>query len=116
MKLIDIWKKRVLKSPTFFPDGWMIATDGKQYVGMSCINLIPADAKKVQTELTGVLPEYRRKGIATALKVLTIKVAKSYGARIIKTDNEENNPMYTLNLKLGFKPKPAWLHFEKKLE
>jgi hypothetical protein len=32
---------------------------------------------------------------------------------IIETDNEENNPMYQLNLQLGFAPQPAELDFHK---
>jgi hypothetical protein len=35
---------------------------------------------------------------------------------LIETYNEENNPMYALNLALGFKPQPAWLEFEKRLK
>ena len=65
--------------------------------------------------LTGVLRSHRRRGIATAVKLPTIDFARSVGARYISTDNEENNPMYQLNLKLGFRPMPAWLDFEKHL-
>ncbi len=35
---------------------------------------------------------------------------------MIKTNNEENNPMYALNLALGFKPAPASLAFKKMME
>lgn len=59
---------------------------------------------------------HRRKGIATALKLRAINFAKGYGAKVIETDNEENNPMYYLNMKLGFRPRPAWLEFEKKIK
>ena len=58
---------------------------------------------------------HRRQGIATAMKVRAIGFAKEYGAKIVETDNEENNPMYFLNLKLGFESQPAWLSFEKHL-
>ena len=54
---------------------------------------------------------HRRRGIATAIKVRSIRFAKDLGYRAIQTDNEENNPMYDLNLRLGFRPTKAWLQF-----
>jgi hypothetical protein len=50
------------------------------------------------------------------MKVRAIGFARQYGARVIETDNEENNPMFQLNLQLGFEPQPAWLDFEKQFE
>ena len=67
------------------------------------------------TGLTGVSRDYRRRGIVTALKVKAIEVAKVDGFETIETSNEENNPMFQLNLQLGYEPAPAWLEFEKKL-
>jgi len=49
------------------------------------------------------------------LKVKAIEVAKAEGFKTIATSNEENNPMYQLNLQLGYEPALAWLEFEKKL-
>lgn len=94
-------------------DAWFVAVDGDDYVGMSSLwpNLVLEDMLAVG--ITGVLPSHRRRGIATALKLKTIEFAQAYGAKIIETGNEENNPMYDLNMKLGFKPMPAWLTFEK---
>jgi hypothetical protein len=54
---------------------------------------------------------YRRRRIATALKLRTIDYAQRRGARTIETSNEEHNPMYQLNLRLGFRPRPAWVSY-----
>jgi GNAT superfamily N-acetyltransferase len=64
---------------------------------------------------TAVARSHRRRGIAAALKVRAIEFARDIGTRVIQTDNEENNPMYDLNVRLGFKPVPAWLIFMKEL-
>lgn len=100
---------------TFRADAWFVAVDGDDYVGMSSLwtNKVLDDVLSVG--ITGVLPSHRRRGIGTALKLKTIEFAQKYGARIIETGNEENNPMYTLNMNLGFNPTPAWLSFEKVL-
>ncbi|MEM7538760.1 MAG: GNAT family N-acetyltransferase [Chloroflexota bacterium] len=110
------------QSERFASDGWFMAIDPNagdaapgKYVGMSTINLSRAQKEKVYVSMTGTLREYRRKGIATALKLRTIVFTQGIGATYIETDNEENNPMYQLNLMLGFKPKPAWVDFEKPL-
>jgi hypothetical protein len=34
-------------------------------------------------------------------------------AATIETSNEEDSPMFALNLKLGFKPKPAWIDYSR---
>lgn len=109
------WKK-MFESPGFYPEGYFyaVAPDGK-LVGQTALWRSLGDPTILYTGLTGVLRPYRRKGIATALKVRAIAQAKEYGALRIETDNEENNPMFQLNLHLGFKPIPAFLDFEKKI-
>jgi hypothetical protein len=63
--------------------------------------------------ITGVIRSHRRRRIATALKLCSIRYAQENGFTTIYTDNEENNPMFQLNLELGFKPLPAWTFYEK---
>lgn len=104
------------QSPTFIPEAAFYALDGEEWVGVSTLKRVDDDNEQLAVGITGVLRSHRRKGIATALKLETIKFAQEYGAKIIKTTNEENNPMYDLNLSMGFKPKPALLIFEKKFE
>ena len=66
--------------------------------------------------LTAVLPPYRRRGIALALKLRGIRYAQAVGCPAILTGSEEHNrPMLTLNARLGFVPQPAWITFEKHL-
>jgi ribosomal protein S18 acetylase RimI-like enzyme len=110
------WQKRFLGSPNFTFDGQTVAREGDRFVGMSGIWTSEADPKKLYTGLTGVVRSYRRRGIATAMKVNGIRFAQSKGIEVIETDNEENNPMLDLNKQLGFKEKPAFVCYEKELE
>lgn len=114
-KPFEQWEPRTLEDPAFMPDAWFIALDGETYAGMSCLWKDLSREDRLYTGLTGTLREYRRKGIATALKVRAIDYARTYGAATIETDNEENNPMFQLNLALGFKPLPAWVDYHLQL-
>lgn len=67
------------------------------------------------TGLTGIVRSHCRRGLATLLKTHAIRYAKEQGIQSIRTGNEENNPMYTLNRKLGFQDLTANLAFEKEL-
>lgn len=107
------FRKLRFDSPNFEPDAFFVALDGKKYVGLSSLLKQSKKPKEFWTDLTGIIPNYRRKGIAVALKVKTIKYVKDFGGKSIEADNEENNPMYNINLLLGFKPLPAWLTYEK---
>lgn len=112
---LEQFERMTLNNPRILPDAWFIAVDGERYVGLSVLWRNPADKRLLNTGLTGVVRSHRRRGIATALKVQAIEYAKQYGAEEIDTDNEENNPMFQLNIQLGFRPQPAFLDFEKQL-
>lgn len=112
----DVWEQRVLQDPGFLPEGNMVAVDGDRWVGVSGLWRAEAAPKKLYTGLTGVARSHRRLGLATAMKLRAIAFARTYGAQVIETDNEENNPMYQINMMLGFTPQPAWLAFQKDIE
>jgi len=109
----DVWERMVFAPDRFNEDTYIVAVDENDIVGISCIKHVPADKEIMITSITGTLRSYRRKGVATAMKAVCIQNAKEIGIKKIITDNEENNPMYTLNMKLGFTPLPAWLQLEK---
>ena len=109
------FKEGTLKSPNLLPDAWFVAVDGDRYVGLSVLWRNLSTDKLLETGLTGVVRSHRRRGIATALKVHAIQYAHAHGQAAIVTDNEENNPMFQLNLQLGFKPQPAYLDYAKEI-
>jgi GNAT superfamily N-acetyltransferase len=113
---LEVFEQRVFGSPSFVPEAQYIALDGGQWVGMSGLWRTQAATHMLYTGLTGVVRSHRRRGIAMAMKLRAIDFAREYAATKIETDNEEGNPMFQINLKLGFEPQPAWLDFEKKLD
>src|SRR5262245_37860792 len=104
---LEQYVREVIDYPNYLPQACFVALDTGQYVGLTGLLRNPNLEECLNSGFTGVLPSHRRRGIATALKVRAIDFARNTGAKVIKTNNEENNPMYTLNLALGFKPAPA---------
>ncbi len=107
--------ERELNAPNRLPGAILLAFDGDEIVATTSLWKRLADPGNLGTGLTAVARSHRRRGIAAALKVRAIGFACDIGTRVIQTDNEENNPMYDLNVRLGFKPTPAWLLFQKLL-
>lgn len=112
---LEEYVDRFINRPVFLPEGCFVALDGDEWVGISELVRDHEDTTLLYTGLTGVRREYRRQGLATALKVKALLFARSIGALRVETDNEENNPMFQINLQLGFKPIPAWVEYRKVL-
>lgn len=80
-----------------------IAFDGQRPVGLSLLGVPPAPGQSALTYTTGVARAYRGRGIALALKVLTINAAHQQGVTRLMTYNDPDNPpMLAVNRKLGY--------------
>ena len=94
----------------------IVAVKNRNYIGSTDITVYKkAEPHKGWTGGLGVLEKFRRKGIATAMKIKAIKILLKKGVTEIRTDNEENNPMYKINVALGFKPVPFSLDYLKEI-
>ena len=60
--------------------------------------------------MTGVLPAWRRRGIALALKQAQIDAARARGLRSLRTSNAMDNPMRLVNEHLGYRRDVDWIH------
>lgn len=101
------YAQRVFEGPEFLPEGNFIAVDGDTYVGLSSLERDLARPGHMETGFTCTRRSHRRRKIALALKLKAIAFAKASGVETIETGNEEKNPMYQINLRLGFQPLPA---------
>lgn len=94
----------------YLPAGLIVAVNQQDdFVGMASLRRT-SSAEIIDSGLTGVRREYRGRGIATALKVRSLTVAKELGATENGTGGGgTNSPMKRLNQKLGYEVGPEWV-------
>jgi GNAT superfamily N-acetyltransferase len=110
------WAKIHFGDQNLLPEGYFIARQGGAIAGVSQLWLHSGHADVLNTGLTATRRDYRRLGIALALKLRAIEFARQRGAREIRTGNESNNrPMLSINEALGFVKQPAWVNFVKSI-
>jgi GNAT superfamily N-acetyltransferase len=108
----DAWWARNNR-PDLLPGAYFVALDGERYVGTSQLWHSP-EPGELRTGLTAVRRDYRRRGIAQALKLKSLGFGKAAGYRQAVTENEINNQgMIGINDRLGFVKHPAYIHFLK---
>lgn len=109
----DHWHARMQENPTLVPEARFFAVHDGTWVGESSL-FAPQAGNYLDTGVTGVRREYRRKGIALALKLCAIEYARSVGAPEIRTWNATtNDAMLSINIRLGFQRQPAWIFYTR---
>ncbi len=104
-----------VESPRALLGGYFLARVGEAYVGEANLRR-PQEGTHLYHNVTGVLPAYRGRGIAMALKLATIAYGRAHDHSEIRTWNEVRNAgMLAINERLGFVRQPAWITFEKAL-
>jgi GNAT superfamily N-acetyltransferase len=87
----------------FVGDGFFVALDGEQLVGLTEPRRVDGDPGVIAQSLTGVRANYRGRGIATALKARAAIWAVESGYSWIRTHNSQSNGrMLAINDRLGF--------------
>jgi len=108
------FRHMLLESPDSDPSAIFIAKRGRQFAGVTSLEL--AKNGPVYTSTTGVLREYRGQGIALALKLLSIRLMKERGYTEARTNNDTANPsVLHLNERLGYQRLPGWMQWERPL-
>ena len=85
------------------PDAYFIAKHGDEYIGVSDVSLYEAIPGGLTQGFTGVKRDYRRRGLATALKLCGVIYAQTRAFQVIQSFNKpEQTAIRALNAKLGF--------------
>jgi RNA polymerase sigma factor (sigma-70 family) len=106
-----------LEMPYVLPDAYFIARRGKSYLGVTDVSLFEAFPGSLRQGFTGVRREYRRQGVATALKIQAALYAQSNGYQVIQALNKPaQSAILSLNKKLGFELLYQYVTMEKCLK
>ncbi len=106
------YRKMVMGSQWFDRNGVFVALFEGEVVGASTVNKGSIDFNgEMFIDYTGVVPEHRNKGLATAMKARALEYAKRVGGTMVRTENNDANPaMRKVNKRLGFVEKPGmWM-------
>ena len=104
VQTFEQWRAHEIDKPNRRPELCFIALAGDEVVGYAALQVFGDEAHH---GLTATRRDWRRRGVATALKHAEIAAAKRAGFRRLVTESEERNePMRRLNEKLGFVPAP----------
>ena len=114
---------KMLNSPAMCPETNLIAVNNVAlvascseigpYAGLTFANPLLCNSTDWGMRFTGVRRAWRRRGIATTIKLKSIAQERDMGCTRMKTSNEENNPLYGINLELDFESAPAWVEYQK---
>jgi GNAT superfamily N-acetyltransferase len=103
----DDWARENLEGPGAVLAACFIALEGDEVVGYTALRRYGAGSPEAENRLTAVRRPWRRRGIATALKVAQIEAARKAGIEKISTTNDETNiGMRGVNERLGYEPEP----------
>jgi GNAT superfamily N-acetyltransferase len=110
------FRARTLEDPLFLPEAYFVAIREGEWVAYTGTRQRTPDTPlEWHTNMTGVLREHRGRGLAVALKVRAIELARERGVSILHTNNASSNAgMLAVNTKLGYVKDAAQIQFEKR--
>jgi mycothiol synthase len=112
---LEQFQKSILEISWAREEAFFVAIFDGHYVGANNIGIDSNGHAFV--DVTGVLPEFRGRGLAQALKLKGIEWALRQGIKEMATSNDlVNAPMLAVNEKMGFVRQPASIRFSKKLQ
>jgi mycothiol synthase len=105
----DEWLDEEVPGPVTF-----VALDQRGVVGYAA--LLDRIEGLAEHGLTAVLRSHRGRGIATALKQAQLRWASEHGYRELATWTQDGNAaMQAVNLKLGYRPRPAVINVRRRM-
>jgi RimJ/RimL family protein N-acetyltransferase len=110
----ETFRASTLDAPNTPAEGIFIARHEGRMVALTTLELLPNGLGITGT--TGVLAAHRGRGVATLVKLASLRYLKTHGYTEARTHNDTANPpILALNEKIGYRRLPGWLVWEKEL-
>jgi mycothiol synthase len=102
------WSNFYLEGPGAMPEALVVALVEGEVVGYAGMRRRGSTSRTGENMLTAVRRPWRKRGIATALKLAQIERARLAGIEQLFTTNDERNVgMRAVNKRLGYRPAPV---------
>jgi RNA polymerase sigma factor (sigma-70 family) len=109
--------ERWFSRPYVLPDACFIAKHHGDYIGFTDLHLLDSVPGGLTHGFTGVAREYRRQGVAAALRLRAIEYARTHGYHTIRAFNRPcHTALVALNESLGFRRAFSYVTLEKCLK
>jgi mycothiol synthase len=109
------FRRVILRNPLLDQDCSTVVLRGHEPVALCWLKGDPALAR-YGIEFTATAPAWRGQSLATLAKLCALRLAARKGVRWVGTANDENNgPMLAVNRKLGHRPLPDLMVYERRL-
>lgn len=114
-------KRHNMRAEKRIDECYIVALFDGEIAGLTMLDRSLTDPTKLYTGMSGVMRPYRRQGLVSALKAISLGWAKENLVTpdgivpAVYAENEENNPMYLINARLGFLKQPSFLFYTKEL-
>ena len=100
----DDWRQDDYGSPALSDEGSFVAHAGGRAVSLAFLAVDP-ERRLAYNQMTATLPEFRRRGLALAVKLAAARWAAANGYERIVTENEATNvAMLAVNEQMGYRP------------
>ncbi len=91
-----------IDTASYDPEGVVVAVQRGRWVGMSATTLNPEEGHAF-SEMTGVVPDERGRGIGPAMKLLAVRYVRAHDYRWLRTfHHRENTAVIRMNRRIGF--------------
>lgn len=101
------WERATFHAPWSDTDGITVALHGDQWIGFATVGRLEDGV--FANSMTGIIRSHRGRGLALALKVRAIELARAKGGRELQTQNHgTNEAMRALNKRLDYRAGMGW--------